>query len=424
MNKVLFSFILLTNTVCCLAQSNSPQFYFNAAREAQQAGDNKKFYEMIMEAYKLRPFHQGILYQAGVAAALNNKTDESIGYLTEATRINADFDLNIPELKSLEGATQFKKLKQAQAESKIPVIHSDTAFLVKDKTLHAECIAKGESKDIFYFGSIHKRKIIRTDARGNITNFTEEGQDGLTSVFGIKVNPTKKLLWACSSPMPEMKFSDSTETSSVFKYDVNTRKLIAKYSPKEKKEYIFGDLTLDPTGKPFISDSKNNIIFTVNEEKGELQEFFTSDEFYNLQGLTFSTDGKYLFIADYIKGLFRLDTKDKQLVLIKSDLPIALKSVDGLSYYNNSLITIQNLIQPMRVTQLLLNNTQDAYTGYKIIDRAHPAFNEPTIGCVIENTFFYVANSQWSGYDDKRKIKPAEQLQDVVVLKSDLKKIK
>jgi hypothetical protein len=162
----------------------------------------------------------------------------------------------------------------------------------------------------------------------------------------------------------------------------------------------------------------------VNEEKGELEEFYTSEEFYNLQGLSFSSDGKYLFIADYIRGLFRLDVKDKKLMFIKNDLPISLKSVDGLSYYNNTLITIQNLIQPMRVTQLLLNSSQDGYTGYKILDRAHPAFNEPTIGCVIDNNFFYVANSQWSGYDDKRKIKPADQLQDVVILKVDLKKIK
>jgi len=417
--------LLLTGLVLCFlspkAQTNSLQYYFNEAKEAQKVGDNKKFYEMILEAHKLNPYHQAILYQAGIAAALNNKPEESITYLTKAVNIKADYDLNNADLKTLAGRKGFEDLKTLQAELLKKIIGSDTAFMIKDRSLHMESIAAGESRNVFYLGSIHKRKIVRTDEKGNCSDFTTSGQDGLCSVFGIKVDASKKILWACSSPMVEMENFDSTTTSGVYKYDLKTGKLISKYTTTEKKNCVLGDLALDPKGKVFTSDSRNNTIFTVNEVSGKLENYFSSEEFWSLQGLTFSEDGRYLFIADYVRGIFRLDTQSKTLKLLSQNFDLSTKAIDGLAFYNNSLIAIQNGIYPMRVTQYFLDNAKEQLTSYKIIDSGHPAFNEPTIGCLAKSSFYYVANSQWAGYDAARKIKPAAELQEGVILKVDLK---
>lgn len=164
-------------------------------------------------------------------------------------------------------------------------------------------------------------------------------------------------------------------------------------------------------------------------QPGALQEYLVkareaykaSPEFWNIQGLAFSDDGRHLFIADYVKGIFRLDLRSKTLALLYADFPLSLKSIDGLTFCNNSLVAIQNLVVPMRVTQYFLNSTHDRLTGYSIIDRAHPAFNEPTTGCRINDTFYYIANSLWSGYDQRNRLKPTEALQDVVILKAKLK---
>lgn len=419
MRKILLLISLVTSFAAS-AQTPTLQSYFTQAREAYKAGDYPKFYSMITEAHKLHPYHQGVLYQAGVASALTGKPEEAIRYLNQAVQIRSDFDLSIADLKSISETEAFKKLLAVQTELQTKVIHSDTAFVVKEKTLHIECIAPGESKNIFYLGSIHKRKIIRVDEKGNAKDFTASAQDGLCSVFGIKVDASKKNLWACSSPMAEMENFDSSATSGVFKYDIKTGKLLARYVPSEKKEYIFGDLTLDPSGRVFVSDTKNNTVFTVNETSGKLEPYFSSEEFWNLQGLAFSSDGRYLFIADYIRGIFRLDTKTKTLIFLSAQFPLSMKSIDGLTFYKNSLIGIQNLIQPMRVTQYFLNESMDELKAYRIIDRAHPAFNEPTIGCISSDTFYYVANSLWSGYTEKQQLKPVEQLQEVVILQSKL----
>ncbi|MFZ6011282.1 MAG: hypothetical protein ACOYXT_13120 [Bacteroidota bacterium] len=422
MKKILLLISLFISSTVGICQTHTLQEYYNQAKEAYQAGDHTKFYEMITSAHKLHPYHQTILYQAGLASALTGRSDEAVAYLKKATQIKADFDLDHGDLKSLGDREDFKRLKQLQAEWQQPVRNSDTAFVIKDRTLHIESIAPGE-KGTFYLGSIHKRKIIRVNEKGEAKDFTASAQDGLTSVFGVKVDLKNNILWACASPMEEMEHYDTNAVSGVYKYNLKTGKLIAKYVPTDiKKNFVFGDLTLNNKGEVFVSDSKNNIIFKVNEVNSKLEEYFTSEEFWNLQGITFTPDGKFLFIADYIKGIYRLDTKSKNLIKLDEDFEVSTKSVDGLTFYHNGLIAIQNAIVPMRVTRYMLNKSQDNLESYVLIDRAHPAFNEPTIGCISGDSFYYVANSLWSGYTEQHQLKPLDELQDVVILKTDLKK--
>jgi DNA-binding beta-propeller fold protein YncE len=418
------SFVFIVALLPCLSSFAQPNFQnlLNQAREAQRNGDHPRFYQTILEAHKVHPYHQGVLFNAARAAALNNKPEEAITFLRKAIFVKADFDLKNPDFKSLEGRDDFEKIRTLQSELLKPIVNSDTAFIINDRTAHIESITAGEIKNTFYLGSIHKRKIIRVDEKGNTINFTKTAQDGLCSVFGLKVDPSKKYLWACSSPMAEMEKYDSTARSAVFKYDIKSGKMLQRFEPIENKDYIFGDLTLDQKGNVYVSDSKNNIIFIVNEKTQRLDQYFSSPDFWNLQGITFSKDGRYLFIADYIKGIFRLDTKDKSLKLLPANFEESLKSIDGLTFYNNTLIAIQNAVVPMRVTQYKLNKNLDALSGYTIIDRGHAAFNEPTIGCITDDTLYYIGNSLWSGYDDKHQLKKFEDLQEVVVLKAGLKK--
>lgn len=416
---ILFFFFLAVSWA--YGQSNL-QEYMTASREAYKAKDNKKFYDMIVAAHKLHPYHQGILYNAGIAAALNGLPDEAFSYLRKAILIKADYNLDIDDLASLRTLPQFNEIKTLQAELQQQVVHSDTAFIIRQKDLHIESIAPGERPGIFYLGSIHKRKIIQSDEKGNITDFTTSAQDGLTSVFGIKVDKKNNILWACASPMPEMENFDSVSRSGLFKYDLKSKKLIKRYAPATRRDHTFGDLTLDAKGMPFVSDSKNNVIYSL-DDSGNLTEFFASDQFWSLQGLTFSDDGKYLFIADYVKGIFRLRLDDKVLIQLPAAFDLAVKSVDGLTFYKNNLIAIQNLVVPMRATAYKLNGTKDKLAGYEIIDRGHAAFNEPTIGCLLNDDFYYVANSLWSGYTQDHQLKPETQLQDVVILKTNLKSL-
>ncbi len=414
-------YLWLCSPFCSYGQTPNYQSYLEKAKGYYSGKDYPNFYESLKQANQLHPYHQGILYQLGVAEALTNRPEEAINHLTKAVYINADYDLTIPELESLEERADYDRLLELQVKLQTPIVKSDTAFVIKDRELHIESITYNSKTKDFYLGSIHKRKIIKISKNGEVSDFTKAGEWGMAAVFGLKVDARRKFLWACSSPMPEMENYDSLTKSAVFKFDLVTGKLIEKYLPTvNQKEFVFGDLTLTSQGDVFVSDSRNNIIFKVNAKRKTLEPFFQSSEFWNLQGLAFSPDDHLLFIADYIKGPYQLNIQTKQLTKLSTDLKESLKGIDGLAFYNNDLIAIQNGVNPLRVSRLYLGYKQERIINIQILDRKHPAFNEPTIGTIVGDQFYYVANSQWGGYNKDHTLKPKSELQDIIILRRKL----
>jgi sugar lactone lactonase YvrE len=394
---------------------------YSDAMTAYKAKNYSLFYDKIKEANKIHPYHQGVLYQLGIACALTNKKTEAIKYLTQAILINSEFRLEgLADFNSIKDSNEYKKLLALQKELQQPIIHSDTAFLLKDRSLHTEGIEYDAAHKTFYFGSIHQRKIIKV-INGKAADFCSPGFQGMTSLFGLKADVKKNTLWVCSSPMQEMENYDSTARSAAFQFELSSGKLIHKYVALANAKGVFGDLILSRKGTVYISDSQNNNIVIVNEKTKQIEPFFSSVDFWNIQGMAFSTDDKYLFIADYVKGIFRLDMKTKALTEVKAPDDVSLKGIDGIYFYKNSLITIQNGVIPLRSTRYYLTSDLDRITRSEIIDRNHPAFGEPTLGVLDGDTFYYIANSQWGGYDDNHHIKPKEQLKDIVILKNTLK---
>ncbi len=404
-------------------QAQELQRSYSEAMAAYKTKDYPQFYEKIKEANKLHPYHQGVLYQVGIAAALTGKKAEAIQNLKKAILINTDFKLEgIADFNSIKDSQEFKKLLALQKEWQSSVAHSEIAFTIKDRSLHTEGIEYDAAHKTFYLGSIHKRKVVKVTEGGKVTDFCPSAFEGMTSIFGIKADTKRNILWVCSSPMEEMENYDSTARSAVFQFELSSGKLLHKYqSALNSKNGVYGDLILSKKGNVFVSDSKNNDIFTINEKTNQIEPYYSSPEFWNIQGMAFSPDEKFLFIADYVKGIYRLNIKTRELIEVKTDADVSLKGIDGIYFYDNSLIAIQNGVTPLRSTQYFLNKDLDQITSFEIIDRKHPTFDEPTLGVIDGKTFYYIANSQWDGYDDKHQIKPDDQLQDIVVLKAQLK---
>ncbi|HYI78191.1 MAG TPA: hypothetical protein VEW65_11285 [Chryseolinea sp.] len=400
-----------------LIQGQDYQYFFNEAKTALDEKRYPEFYTSIKKAHELHPYHQTILWYVGVAAALNNNRDESIAFLTKAININAGYDLDDPNLNSIRMLPEFKNLVQTKLKLSQPKIRSDTVEIFQDRQLHLESVAFDPINKTMYGGSIHKCKIVKVDRSGIVSDFTREEQYGMGGVFGLRVDINKRMLWACSSPAPEMQNYDSTLISALFQFDINTGALVQSYKPQDNlKNHVFGDLILDSKGTPFVSDSRNNVIYKYDSKQLKLLPYFSSKEFWSIQGLAFSEGDKLLYISDYIKGIFSLDTQTLKLSKVDVPYDLSLKGTDGLLLYKNSLITIQNGVQPNRVVRHFLNTSGNSFTRYEVIDNAHPAFGEPTIGAISEDSFIYVANSQWNGYQD-RKIKPSAELHPIVILK-------
>jgi WD40 repeat protein len=185
---------------------------------------------------------------------------------------------------------------------------------------------------------------------------------------------------------------------------------------KDDGNHALGDLTVSQNGDVFASDSMTPTIYKIDAKTDKLEVFLKSDSFASLQGLTFSPDEKYLFAADYSFGFFRIEMKTKNILQLAVEGDIAVLGTDGIYFHKGNLIAIQNGINPQRVVQFSLDPAFTKITGYKTLEANHADFNEPTLGVLNGDDFYFNANSQWEMVNEKGELKK-DQLKEPVILR-------
>lgn len=369
------------------------------ATEDYKAKDYTKFLENIRRASKLRPNHPRLLYNLADAYALNNKPEDALKILKRLAAMDLFFDAGKDDdFNSLFDSPEFKAIQNEFAENQKAVNKSQKAFSIPEKDLITEGIAYDAKTKRFFVSSIHKRKIVAIDKRGKVSDFSFEA-DGLWSVSGMRVDEKRNILWATTTAFPQMKDFQKADDgkSAVFKYDLKTGKLLNKFQlSNETDKHALGDLTLAKNGDVYASDSVSPNIYRIDVRTNKMEIFLSSDNFSSLQGLAFSADEKYLFAADYSKGVFRIEMKNKKILQIAPDENTNPIAIDGLYFKNGNLIAIQNGFRPHRVARFVLNKDFTAITRSETLEANHADFNEPTLGTFVGDDFYYIANSQWN----------------------------
>jgi len=423
-NFTFVTFFLLIFAVCLSAQtaaemSESVKFERQANAD-YQAKDYAKFLENLKRANDLRPNHARILYNLADAYALNGKTDEALAILERLAAMDLFFAVEKDDdFKSLFDNLRFKTIQNEFALNQKAVNRSTKAFSIPQKDLITEGIAYDAASKRFFVSSVHKRKIVAVDANGKVSDFSLES-DGLWSVSGMRVDEKRKILWvtttAFAQTLPDSQKSDDG-CSGVFKYDLQSGKLLKKYLlPNADGKHALGDLLIAKNGDVYASDSRSPNIYRIESKKNELEVFLTSDNFASLQGLAFSADEKILFAADYSKGIFRISMADKKILQIAMDANTNPIGIDGMYFHQGNLIAIQNGFSPHRVARFFLSKDSSAVTKSETLEANHADFNEPTLGVLIGSDFYYIANSQYELMDKDGKL-AEDKLKEPVILR-------
>lgn len=276
---------------------------------------------------------------------------------------------------------------------------SRVAFKINEPDLIPEGIAYDSRTKTFYVGSTYLRKIVSIDEKGAVKNFTEEAQDGLRGVLGMRVDEKRRVLWAISShaglAMPLKNGDrDCIGCSEVFKYDLNTGKLVEKYTLSNKPDQHFlNDLVVNSNGDVYITDTVRGAVYFISSGSKKLTEFLTLEKTSYPNGIDLSDDEKRLFIATNGK-IVTVDLKSRKTFDLTMMTDTKSGIIDGLYFYKNSLIAIQPFDAGKTLVRYYLNQKQDAVIKTTIIEASHSLFNQPTTGTIAGSDFYYFANSQ------------------------------
>jgi sugar lactone lactonase YvrE len=299
-----------------------------------------------------------------------------------------------------------------------PKIQSKAAFVIREPDLFPEGMAYARYNGRIYAGSV-QRKIVWTDKTGELHDLVKAGEDKLAYVAGLHVDETRKELWAVST-----RFGDTAELAGtapgLFKYDLTSGKRLDIFISQNKSSAYLNDLTVTPSsGKAYVTNTMEGSVYCTKTGSHELELFLAPGTVPGANGITISDDEKTLFVAGDF-GIYRVDLGTRYSAPLQKMSNVIDASIDGLYFYRQSLVGIQNAIHPGRVVRFYLDPTLTKITGWEILETYNLAFENPTTGSLDGDSLLFIANTQLHKWQPGKPLPAPSSLHDVQILRISL----
>ena len=422
MTLLLASFLLATQAATAQAQSDpvlESRKHYRAAVEAYQAGDRSAYLEHARQAQALRPDHGGVTWALASASALAGDTAGAFRALRRFAALGYWGDLAADsDFVSLRGSQAYSALARRLAANQAPVTASRVAFELPDRELLTEGLAYDSAAGEFLVGSVRKGRIFRIGRDGRVSPFAVV-EGGHWAPLGLRVDGGRGALWVATMALPQTAGYQPADSnrSAILQYDLRSGRLRRRYEPGAGEPHAIGDLILTRNGDVFASDSRAPILYRIGAGTDSLEAFIRTPLLLSGQGLALTPDERTLYLADYSRGLLRVDLATRGVTLVKTADSVLALGVDGLYYHGGHLIGIQNGVEPHRVVRFALAPSGDRIVGVEVLERAHSRYQEPTLGVLVNGELFYIANSQWERFGADGRIPDPAVLERPVVLR-------
>ena len=387
------------------SQSNT-QSLFEQGNQAYEKKEYSKFLNLMREVDELRPNHPRIVLNLAKAYALTGRKTRSIQQLRKLMLLDANIDFesetDLQSLKGYKGYQQVVNLRRMQ----LTTLENDELYRTIDANhLHPESFVLLDNGEIL-LGSVREKKIVKVDEEGRVSDWARMP----FSVMGMKPDPKRNTIWVSTAALPEMQGykPEDKGKSTIFQIDVKTAQVMQGIGFED--EEIIGDIVLDSASRIWMSNSMTPYLSRDNTDTLLYIGSFVRKQFdlglthFNLQGLTLNEDESALYFSDYVRGIFKVDIASDNIDKVQANSDFLPVGIDGLYYYDNSLIAIHNGVKPFKVVQYLLDEYGENIVGQKVINRGGASLGEPTLGQIKDGYFYYIANSPWGAYDEDKNL--------------------
>jgi len=408
--------VFLLCTIHLMSQEEKTlQDYLNTATQAYEVKDYNLFLENIRQADELRPNHPAIVPKVAAAWALTGRKIRSIQKLNQMLLIDANFNfVDNTDFDNIRKHKYYKRLLALQVRLTTVEVNDEVFKTIDAGYLHPESFVLLENGEIL-LGSVREKKIVKVATDGTISDWLETPY----AVLGMKADFERGFLWATTAALPEMLGFNQSDNGNSIVLQINLERAEIIQGISYDEASIIGDLVLDSENRLWLSNSMTPFISRNGTDTTNYLgafnrlQFDLSDAYFSLQGLTLTDDERFLYVSDYVKGIFRIDITESDFDDVFAPETMLMKGIDGLYYYKSSLIAIHNGTKPYRIMQYFLNETGRNIESERVINRGGASLGEPTLGQVKDGYFYYLANSPWQAYDeemnlDLSKVKPIE----------------
>lgn len=399
--------ILLVTASTAMQRGSAVQRFQTLQESIRRSRASKDWRSNVAAARELKEFMNespDSLLEVARAEIHAGELENAARNVRQFARMGQSTDLleTSTEFAPLHDQTGFAEIQRMMKANLISIGLASTAFQLSDSKLLAEDLDYDSHAKQFLVTSVRENKIVST-ADGVIHDFAKAPDDW--PMLAIKVDSKRALVWATEVAMRGFVFAPESDwgRSAVLCYDLRNGKLLRRIEGPHGS--ALGDLVLTENGDVIVSDGDGGGVFRVAPQSDILERLDDGD-FVSPQTPTMHPDGKHVFVPDYVRGIGILELATKRVRWLSTKGRFALNGVDGLYFDRGKLIAVQNGTSPERVVAFTLDPTLTRIEFETMIERSTPTLGDPTHGVIVDDDFYYIANSGWDIVDERGNVKP------------------
>ncbi len=375
--------------------------WFDRAASAYQQQDIEGWVKATEELHKLRPYNQDFMRHLVEGHARLGNLSKAYDIMLKMQRqgLSEDWD-SIDAVEPMRNHELYDHLTGLMAEAGEPFGDVSTWSRLDSEYAMPEAMAFDESADRVLVGTVRDGLILSSsDGEEWETLVSAEDLPQLQGVFDLAVDAERGYLWVASGNVPYFRGNAREDgvRSALLRLDLETGELQREFPLSSGGgRNLIGSLVVAGDGTVFAADTQAPVIYRLEPDADELKPYFGHPGFTSLRGMALNEDGSLLYVADYALGIFVIDaTGGQQAWQLAVPETFNAGGIDGLFWWNDHLIAIQNAITPQRVVRLKLGKDGLGVTAVAPLAAALESFDMPTFGVMDGRELYFFAVSHW-----------------------------
>lgn len=345
------------------------------------------------------PNHPFVLYaqvRAFTRAGRYREAFDALSLLVEKG-IAADV-LVAPAFEALRDQPRWSDWQPRLQEIVAPASRSVVAFRLAEPDLIPDALTYDRGSRRFLIGSLHKRKVVAVDeVTGRVADYATFREAGFLAVRGLEADNRRGALYVLSAGGPEMQDYTAGLEDQAFLHRLQLssgRQVTRTMPPPAAGGHQLADLVQAPDGTLYVTDTRAGVVYRWLPTARTFERFVSLGTYTSPRGLAWSGDGRALYVA-HLEGLARVDLRTRDVQPVGHPAAMTLVGIDGLDTHRGDLIAVQNGLPGLaRVVRLRLTPDGLNVSTMEVLDANLPDHDTPSSGVVVEDGYYYVANSQ------------------------------